>query len=270
MLGRAFVPLATAAGYRVTGMSRSARGAETVRRSGADPAIADALDRRQLAAAMAAVQPDIVVDLLTDLASGDSASNARLRTEGTRNLVDAAIGAGVRRMIAESISWVYPSAERVADEDDPLDVDAPEPRLTTITGVAALESAVREVETGVVLRFGQLYGGGTWYAQDGAVADAARAGTLEATETVTSFVHVDDAARAILAALDWPAGTWNIVDDDPAAGVEWAPVFAERVGAAAPLIRAAGDIGRPVSNARARRRGLDLRHPSWRAGFRTL
>lgn len=270
MLGRAFIPLAVAAGHHVTGTTRSARGAETIQRLGAEPVIANALDRDALARTMSAAKPDIVVDLLTDLGSGNSATNARLRIEGTRNLVDAATGAGVKRMIAESISWVYPSGDTVADENDPLDLSAPEPRLSTINGVAALEAAVHEMESGVVLRFGQLYGDGTWYAQDGAFADAARAGKLEATETVTSFIHVDDAARAIFAALDWPAGTWNIVDDEPAAGTEWAPVFADRVGAPAPKTVASGDVGRPVSNARARGRGFDLRRPSWRAGFATL
>lgn len=270
VLGRSFIPLAVAAGHHVTGTTRSARGVDTIQRLGAEPVIADALDRDKLTQTMSAVKPDIVVDLLTDLASGNSASNARLRIEGTRNLVDAATGAGVTRMIAESISWVYPPGDGVADENEPLDLSAAEPRLSTINGVVALESAVHEMKTGVVLRFGQLYGDGTWFAKDGAFAVAARAGKLEATETVTSFIHVDDAARAILAALDWPAGTWNIVDDEPAAGADWAPVFAARVGAPAPSATTNGDVGRPVSNARARGRGFVLRHPSWRAGFSTL
>ncbi|WP_217990755.1 NAD(P)-dependent oxidoreductase [Curtobacterium sp. 314Chir4.1] len=270
VLGRAFIPLAVAAGHHVTGAARSARRADTIQRLGAEPVIADALDRDALTRMMSDVKPAIVVDLLTDLASGNSATNARLRIEGTRNLVDAATGAGVERMIAESISWVYPPGDGVAHENDPLDLGAPEPRLSTINGVVALEAAVHELETGVVLRFGQLYGDGTWYARDGALADAARAGKLQATETVTSFIHVDDAARAISAALDWPAGTWNIVDDEPAAGTEWAPVFADRVGAPAPEATTSGDVGRPVSNARARARGLDLRRPSWRAGFSSL
>ncbi|GAA4178166.1 NAD(P)-dependent oxidoreductase [Gryllotalpicola koreensis] len=270
VLGRAFLPLAVERGYEVIGMTRSSVGARTVESLGAVPALADALDRKQLGRALAAARPDVVVDLLTDLATGDSGSNARLRTEGTRNLVDAAHQAGVSQIVAESISWVYAPGTDPADENEGLDAEAVEPRLTTIRGITALEAAVREVPHSAVLRFGQLYGEGTWYARDGRFADAARAGELAATETVTSFLHIDDAAAATLAALDWPTGVWNIVDDEPAAGTEWVPVFADAVGAPAPTVTRAGDIGRPVSNARARAQGLTLRHPSWRDGFRTL
>ena len=270
VLGRAFLPLAVERGYEVIGMTRSPVGARTVESLGAAPVLADALDRERLARVLAEVRPDIVVDLLTDLATGNSGSNARLRTEGTRNLVDAAHGAGVSRVVAESISWVYASGTDLADEDAALDVEADEPRLTTIRGVTALEDTIREAPHGVVLRFGQLYGEGTWYARDGRFADAARAGELAATATVVSFLHVDDAARATLLALDWPAGAWNIVDDEPAAGIDWAPAFAEAIGAPVPKVAPIGDIGRPVSNARARVEGLTLHHPSWREGFRTL
>jgi nucleoside-diphosphate-sugar epimerase len=270
VLGRAFLALAVDQGHEVIGMTRSPAGARAVASLGASPARADALDREQLASVLAAARPDVVVDLLTDLSTGDSVSNARLRTEGTRNLVDAALGAGVSRIVAESISWVYAPGAAAADEHEALDGGAVEPRLTTIRGVAALEETIREVPSSVVLRFGQLYGEGTWYSRDGRFADAARAGALAATETVASFLHIDDAAGATLAALDWPSGVWNIVDDEPAAGSDWAPAFAEAVGAPAPTVTRTGDIGRPVSNARARALGLTLRHPSWRQGFRTL
>ncbi|GIT78515.1 dTDP-glucose 4,6-dehydratase [Leifsonia sp. LS1] len=267
VLGRAFLPLALAAGHEVVGMTRSERGEEAIRSLGATPMVADALDPGVVTRALSAAQPDAIVDLLTDLASGDSASNARLRVEGTRNLVDAARACHVETTIAESISWIYPSGAEAADEDTPLDLDAVEPRRTTVHAVAALEDAVRELPHAVVLRFGLLYGPGTWYAADGRYGDAARAGSLPATETAASFIHVDDAARAALLALEWPSGTWNIVDDEPAAGIEWTPVFAASVGGPAPQSRESGDVGRPVSNARAKGRGLVLRHPSWRAGF---
>lgn len=270
VLGRAFVRRAVADGHHVVGMTRSARGSDTLRALGATPVVADALDAGGLAAALATARPDTVIDLLTDLAAGDSASNARLRVDGTRHLVDAAHAAGVERIVAESISWVYAPGATPAGEDDPLDLDAAEPRLTTIRGVEALERAVRELPRSSVLRFGQLYGEGTWYARDGRFADAARAGDLPATGTVVSFIHVDDAARAALDALAWPAGTWNIVDDEPAAGTEWAPVFAAAVGAPTPQPAGSADAGRPVSNAGARAHGLALRYPSWRDGFRAL
>jgi len=251
-------------------MTRSRRGAGTVQSLGATPVLADAFDRDGLMRVVAEAHPDVVVHLLTDLASGDSASNARIRTDGTRNLILASRAAGVNRLIAESISWVHPSGTDPATEDSPLDLDAPEPRSTTIRGVLALENSVQEIREGLILRFGQLYGPGTWYAQDGRWADAARAGKLAATDNVTSFVHVEDAAEATLQALTWPAGIWNVVDDEPAAGSAWVPVFASAIGASRPAPEIGGDIGRPVSNARAHAQGLELCFPSWRDGFASL
>lgn len=111
------------------------------------------------------------------------------------------------------------------------------------------------------------------------IGEAARAGQLPATATVSSFIHTSDAARALLIAMDWEPGVWNIVADEPAPALEWAPVFAaavdasdpvEPVTAVVPSGAETGDIGRPVSNARARRSGFVLQHPSWRDGFRTL
>jgi len=271
VLGRALVPLLIAAGHEVTATTRSPRRIAVLRRLGATPVAVDALDRDAVVAAVVAARPDAIVHLLTDLSTGDSASNARLRTLGTRNLVDAAAAAGTSRMVAESISWVYAAGVAPAAESEPLDPDPAEPRRTTIAAVAALESAVSELPENVVLRFGQLYGPGTWYSRDGRFGEDARAGRLAATETVTSFIHKSDAAHAAAEALGWTNGTWNIVDDEPAAGHEWAPQFAAAVGAPRPPVSSpSGTIGRPVSNARAHDSGLVLQYPSWRDGFRTL
>lgn len=267
VLGRAFTRRALSDGHELVGMTRSARGADSITSAGAHPVIADAFDANAVARAIDQARPDAVVHLLTDLSGGDPASNSRLRAAGTRNLVDAARAAGVQRMVAESISWVYPPGTRPATEDDALDIEAPEPRQTTIRGVAALEGAVREMPVGVVLRFGQLYGPGTWFARDGRTADAVRAGDLPATETVASFVHVEDAAAVALQTIDWPAGTWNVVDDEPAPGTAWVPVFARALGAAEPAVVTTGDLGRPVTNARLREAGVSLLHPSWRDGL---
>lgn len=119
----------------------------------------------------------------------------------------------------------------------------------------ALEDAVRSLSAGTVLRFGQLYGPGTWYSRDDRFGAAAREGRLAATRTVTSFLHVEDAGRVVL---------------QPAPGTVWAPVFAAAVGAPPPATVDTADIGRPVSNAAARARGMRLRYDSWRTGFATL
>jgi nucleoside-diphosphate-sugar epimerase len=153
-----------------------------------------------------------------------------------------------------------------------LDLDAPEPRRTTVEGVAALERAVAEVERGLVLRYGTLYGLGTWYAPDGALAQQVGEGQLTADASITSFVHVEDAARAALLALDWPPGIVNIVDDDPAPGTVWLPVYAALLGAPAPPVAAghprAARAMRGATNRKARQSlNWEPMYPSWREGF---
>ena len=272
VLGRSLIPLLAEAGHEVTATTRSVDRFSLISRLGATPAVFDALDRDAAFEVVSEARPDVVMHLLTDLSTGDSASNARLRVNGSRNLVDAALHAGTSRLIAESISWVYAPGDTLAVEEEPLDADPAEPRRTTIAAVAALEACVRELPETVVLRFGQLYGPGTWFSSDGRLGQDARAGRLPATDTVASFIHATDAARAAVLALDWASGVYNIVDNEPASGREWVPRFAAAVGAPEPIASHArpGDIGRPVSNARARATGLELRYPSWRQGFCSL
>ncbi|MFG1808550.1 NAD-dependent epimerase/dehydratase family protein [Streptomyces sp. NPDC049040] len=274
-VGRLLVPLLMNAGHEVTGLSRSSRGLERVRGLGASAVQADAFDRDGLRKAVAAAAPDVVIHQLTALADADGEATDRLRREGTRNLVDAAKAAGVRRIIAQSLSWAYAPGEGPADETVPLDVGAEQPRGAMVDGIQALEETAAEIETAVALRFGILYGPGTWYAPGGAVA-AALAGDstarllayLDADSSVTSFVHVADAARATVAALDWPAGPVNIVDDEPAQGREWLPVLAEALGVPAPEpVSGRMDWARGASNRTARSRGWQPEHPTWRHGF---
>lgn len=271
VLGRSLIRLLIGAGHEVTATTRSASRTALLGGLGAIPVIVDALDGDVVSHAVSHDRPDVIVNLLTDLSAGDSASNARLRILGTRNLVSAAVAAGTPRIVAESISWVYSSGTTHAAESEPLDTDAEEPRRTTIAAVTSLESAVLEIPEHVVLRFGQLYGPDTWYSRNGRFGQDARASRLDADETVVSFIHTSDAVRALLLALDWENGIWNIVDDEPASGYEWAPHFAAAVGAPQPNVRpSSAKIGRPVSNARAKNSGLVLDYPTWREGFREL
>ncbi len=212
----------------------------------------------------------MVIHQLTDLSARDFAGNSHLRIEGTRNLVDAALAVGVQRMIAQSISWIYVAGQGPAREDEPLDLDQPPPRGQTVAAVQSLEQAVAQIPFGVILRYGMLYGPGTWFARDGLTTEQVRRGELIATDAVTSFLHVADAAQAALLALDWPAGAYNIVDDVPAAGTEWLPVYASLVSAPPPLVkRGAFGWERGASNARARQLGWRPLYPAWREGFKT-
>ena len=268
-IGRALLPLLVARGHAVTAMTRSAASADALRSLGAEPVVCDAFDRDGLHAAVAHARPDVLMHQLTDLSAGDPAANARLRTDGTRNLVDAALAAGAGRIVAQSIAWAYEPGDAPAAEDVALDLGADEPRRTTVRGVAALEAAARELPEWVVLRYGLLYGPGTWYSPEGERAAAARAGRLVADAAVASFVHVADAAAAAAAALTWESGAVNVCDDEPAPGHAWVPRFCEAVGAPPPPVSGAPrpPWARGAGNGRARAFGWEPAHPSWREGF---
>ncbi|GHE12644.1 NAD-dependent epimerase/dehydratase family protein [Streptomyces alanosinicus] len=267
-IGRRLVPLLIEAGHDVIGATRTPGGLDTLRALGADARQLDVFDAEAVTAAVAEAAPDVVMHQLTSLAAGNPADNARIRVEGTRNLVDAAKRAGVTRIVAQSISWAYAPGTEPAREHHPLDLDAPAPRATTIGGIRALEDAVAELPHHVILRYGTLYGPGTWFAPGGLMADKLAAGTLPANAGVSSFVHVDDAARAAVAALAWPAGPVNIVDDEPAAARVWVPVLADALKAPVPEpVEGGAGWERGADAALARSRGWQPTHRSWRTGF---
>jgi nucleoside-diphosphate-sugar epimerase len=260
VVGSRVVPLLVAAGHRVTALTRSAdrAAALTARHPDIETVVVDVRDAPALRDAVTRAAPDTVMHQLTDLGAGDRAANAELRIVGTRHLVDAAHAAGVRRIVAQSIAFAYGPGTAPAREDEPLD--------PAQVGVIALETAVAEIETAVVLRFGLFHGPGTWYALDGAMAGAARAGSLVADDAVTSFVHVDDAAAAAVAALDWPAGAVNVCDDEPLAARDWVPAFCRAVGAPEPPTgtgRAPGARGADNRLARTERGWAPTRRTGW-------
>ena len=299
-LGRRLVPLLVAGGHQVTAMTRRVGRTMELYAAGAKPVVADALDRDAVLAAVTAARPDAVVHQLTDLAGvtnlrrfdqGFAATN-RLRTEGTDHLVEAARAAGARRFVAQSFAgWPFARAGGpVRTEDDPLDPDPPAELRRTLDAIRYLESAVLEAEglEGVVLRYGGFYGPGTSAGEGGYMLDdlhRRRFPVIGAGTGVWSFVHIDDAATATLAALERGApGIYQIVDDDPAPVSAWLPALAAAAGARPPrrvpawLARLlAGEHAvvlmteaRGASNAKARRElGWRPAHPSWRQGFRT-
>lgn len=212
-IGRRLTPMLVAAGHSVVGTTRSAANADAIRALGAEAVVVDVFDAAALARAVAAAAPDVVIHQLTDLPRGldpaqmDEATrrNARIRSEGTRHLVDAAVASGVRRFIAQSIAWAYAPGTEPLGEDAPLDLSAEGRRAISVGGVVALERAVLGAPfEGVVLRYGQLYGPGT--------GTDARSGTAP--------VHVDAAARAALLALDrGRPGVYNIAERSGAVDV---------------------------------------------------
>lgn len=241
VLGRSLVPLLRAQGHHVTALVRNPASGVT----GADDVvIADALDREAVHAAVLTAKPRAIVHQLSALRGNDLETTARLRTEGTANLLTAARAAGADRFVAQSIAFATaPVGERIGDEDAPLYFDAPdEGWARTVSAVAELERLVLHAKdvAGVVLRYGTLYGPGTWYHPDGTIGTALAAGRFRLPETahgITSFVHVDDAASAAVKAVDDAGdvrGTFNITDDDPAAAEEWVPELAKAFGGPEP------------------------------------
>jgi nucleoside-diphosphate-sugar epimerase len=297
VIGRRLVPMLVEAGHGVVGMTRSQEKAGELREAGADSVVCDVFDPDGLREAVRAAAPEVVVHELTDLpaamdmrrVSEQMAGNDRVRTEGTANLVSAALAAGARRIVAQSIAFAYaPVGGPIKSEEDPLFTDAPEPWSRSVRAVSELERMVTATEgiDGVALRYGFFYGPGSSYASDGSLAGEVRRRRLPivgAGRGIFSFIHVDDAAAATLAAIERGSPTvYNIVDDDPAPQREWVRRYAEVLGAKKPfrvprlLARVlAGQYAvmlatelRGASNERAKRE-LDWspRHPSWRQGF---
>jgi nucleoside-diphosphate-sugar epimerase len=274
VVGRRLLPLLLRAGHEVWGTTRRPERAAQLIDMGAHPVVADAYDPTALAEAFTIAAPDVVVHQLTDLAGEDRAANARLRIEGTRNLVDAALAAGVETMVAQSIAWIYAPGATPAVEDDPLDAEA-----SAFPGVSALEEAVATMPRGVVLRYGMLYGPGTYHDRRGSTAAdiiAARVPLVEGATGMYSWLHVADAASAAVAALErGTPGLYNVVDDEPAPQPEWLPVLAQALRADPP---AAAEMLPPpytlemslrgASNAKAKRElGWRPQYASWREGF---
>jgi nucleoside-diphosphate-sugar epimerase len=213
-IGRRLTPLLRTAGHDVVGTTRSADKTAAVAALGAEPVVVDVFDAAALARAVQAAAPQIVMHQLTDLAVAPGTPgyetgldrNARLRIEGTRNLVAAAKTAGVRRLIAQSIAFVYAAGDGARVETDALDLGATGVRKRTVDGVVALEDATLQMPEGIVLRYGLLYGPGTWFERDKRGKPA---------------LHVDAAAHAaLLAVANGERGIYNVAEDDGAISSE--------------------------------------------------
>jgi len=197
-IGRRLAPLLIADGWRVVGATRFAEKTDLLRRLGVEPVVLDVYDAEALRAAVAQARPRVVIHQLTDLPPALEPAlmpeglirNARIREEGTRNLVAAAVGAGAERLIAQSLAFVYADGPRPHREDDPL----------TSPSVVSLEAQVRQAPlAGLVLRYGRIYGPGTGFE----------------TASGAAPVHVDAAAHAAALAVGVGApGVYNIAEDD--------------------------------------------------------
>jgi 2-alkyl-3-oxoalkanoate reductase len=304
-LGVQLVPKLVAAGHGVVAMTRTASKQDGLRALGARPVVADALDPDAVAGVVGDAEPEVIVHQLTALSGKMSIRDARhpdrssmakmtnrLRTEATDHLLAAGRAVGARRFVAQSFGAFRfaRTGGPVQTEADPLDPDPPAPLRPVVEGLLYLEEAVTTIDwgEGLALRYGGFYGPGTAIslAPDAQMAAPIRKRRFPIVGDgggVSSFVHIEDAAAATVAAVErGQPGIYNVVDDEPAPVREWLPVLASALGAKPPR-RVPRWLGRLVagkaatvmmtdvrgaSNAKAKRElGWQLRYPSWRLGF---
>ena len=297
-VGRELVPQLISAGHAVAGLTRSESKAETIKRAGAEPIVADVFDEPGIRQAFVSFKPEIVIHQMTgltgmtDLSHFDRtfAATNQLRTEGTDLLLVAARDVGVRRFIAQSYcGWTFArGGDPIKSENEALDPEPPQEMRRTLDAIQYLERTVigSAAPEGIVLRYGSFYGAGTGMLEP-AMIDLVRRRRMPLLGDGGgwwSFLHVEDAASAAVAATDrGKAGQiYNIVDDEPAQVKEWLPALASMLGARPPLHIPAW-IGRLIagehmvsmmtqvraaSNAKAKRElGWRPAHRTWRAGF---
>ena len=295
-VGTRLLPMLTANGHQVVATTRSPAKTGRLRELGAEPVVLDGMDAMAVGDAVARAEPDAIVHEMTALAGMMSfrrfdrafAVTNKLRTAGTDHLLAAAAAVGsVRRFIAQSYTgWPNErSGGPVKTEEDPLDPEPPAAQRQTLDAIRYLERAVPSAGPieGIVLRYGGFYGPGA----STEVIEAVRKRRLPIVGDaggVWSFIHIDDAAAATVAALDHGGpGVYNIVDDEPATVAEWLPYLASTMGAGKPmrvpawLVRlVAGEVAvsmmtriRGSSNAKAKGElGWKPEWASWRDGFR--
>jgi nucleoside-diphosphate-sugar epimerase len=296
-IGRHLLPQLVGAGHEVVGMTRRQDKADALSALGARGVVVDALDREAVRRVVLDAEPEAVIDELTSLPRDYDLrdkhlydANDEVRSMGTPALHDAAREAGARRFVMQSVAFLYaPQGDWVKTEDDAVWLDAPAPFGRSVNVLHANEQRIvgDDDVAGVVLRYGFLYGPGTYYASDGSIAAMVRRRRFPIVgdgHGTTSFVHVHDAAAATVAALGHGYGIYNVVDDEPAPLRDWLPLYADAIGAKGPrrvpawIARlAAGRFAagaatqlRGASNAKAK---AELEWApvleSWRGGFAT-
>lgn len=297
-IGKRLVPRLIESGHEVTALVRTPGKARVVEALGAKAAVADALDSGELTAAIRKAEPEVIIHQLTALTGVASFKRLddqfvltnRLRTESTDTMLAAGRLVGARRFIVQSFcGWPFArEGGPVKTEEDLLDPDPPPSFRQTLAAIRHLEECVRnswEVQA-LALRYGMLYGPGTSIAKGGAIVDLVRRRRIPIVGDgggIWSFVHIDDVARATVAAMSFgQPGIYNVVDDEPAPVATWLPALATAVGAKPPyrvpvwlgrLVIGEGGVSmmtkiRGGSNAKAKRElGWELIYPSWRQGF---
>ncbi|NJR59845.1 MAG: NAD(P)-dependent oxidoreductase [Cyanobacteria bacterium CRU_2_1] len=249
-IGRPLITQLLAKGHDVVALTRSSEKARTLTEQGAEAAIADVFDADAIHSAIKHTQPDVVIEQLTSLPKtytpesmrAAAAQNDRIRLEGGANVLAAAQAVGVRRYIVQSIAfWAAPGAG-LANEATPLALDASPMIANGTRTIAEIEHRLLTTANleGIVLRYGFFYGPGTWNASDGDMAHQVRQQQFPMIgkgEGVWSWIHVEDAAIATVAAVEREnPGVYLITDDQPLQVREWLPAYAQWLNAPPPPI----------------------------------
>jgi nucleoside-diphosphate-sugar epimerase len=298
VVGRPLVRRLLDAGHEVFGTTGSTERAAALEEVGAWPLLVDVRDAAALGKAMGQAQPEVVVNELTryprrfNYRKPEETFGPTIELRGVVSpiLAGAAAEAGARRLVSQSVCFFYrPTGVSAHPEQDRMLELPPGPSGASMTtALAQLERSTLETAglEGVVLRYGYFYGPDTHYASDGYIADDVRKRRFQIVGRGTgifSFVHLEDAAAATVAAVERASpGIYNVCDDDPAPMAEWLPVYAEAIGAKQPwrvpvwLARLVAGSQVSVlaqlegaSNAKAKRElGWKPKYPSWREGFK--
>jgi nucleoside-diphosphate-sugar epimerase len=249
-IGRPLISALVASRREVIGITTTERGVRTLRDRGAEAFIADVLDRAAIEAVFRKVKPDAVIDELTSLPKeytpeemkAAAVRDRELRLVGGRNVQDAAIAWAARRYIAQSTGFFRAPGAGLATEGEPLASEAsPGVAGSVRTYIQIEERVLSEPDLqGVALRYGFFNGPGTYYDPGtGSLSRQVRERQypiIGSGQGVFSFVHVEDAAVATVAALEAEPGVYNVVDDDPSDMNIWLPAFAQFLGAPAPRV----------------------------------
>ncbi len=229
------------------GLTQSPERAANLTAKGAEGIVADVLDAPSVAKAVDRIRPDAIISELTALprhytSEALKAANARdveVRVKGNANLLNVALATNCRRYLVQSGAYWYAPGEGPADESQPFALDATPAVAAGCRVYVGLESVLQEQPKfeGVMLRYGFFYGPGTWFEKDGDVGDQVRRGQVPiigAGQGIWNWVHIEDAARATVAALHAAPGAYNIVDNQPLPQSIWLPAFARYAGGPEP------------------------------------
>ncbi|CDR33246.1 NAD-dependent epimerase/dehydratase family protein [Criblamydia sequanensis] len=246
-IGLPLISYARQKGYQLFAATRNENRKKKIESLGAEAILLDVLDEKAVHQNLEAIRPDVIIDVLTSLPQEYTPSamqeygpkDAEVRTKGGGHLLKSAIQLGVKRYLLQSAAFWYEQGEGLAIEETPFAFKA-------TPGIAAGTKLLFVNETrlkmspilSTILRYGFFYGPKTWFEKDASLGRQAREGKLPLVDHgngIWNFVHIEDAAKATIDALDAKEGTYNINDSNPIEFSKWLNAFCKKVDAPPPI-----------------------------------